>query len=126
MRILILAAGLLAGAPLTAQFNRSPERQAATEKDYRETLARLGITDMRPGADGYNKQSPNYVNYDETKAGPSSPPPPVITIAHPTASWWWKVRRPQLARLFEDKMYGRIPPTAPKIDWKLDSERHLS
>jgi hypothetical protein len=81
---------------------------------------------MRPGADGYNKQSPNYVNYDETKAGPSSPPPPVITIAHPTASWWWKVRRPQLARLFEDEMYGRIPPTAPKIDWKLDSERHLS
>jgi hypothetical protein len=117
---------LLAGAPLTAQFNRSPERQAATEKDYRETLARLGITDMRPGADGYNNQSPNFVNYDETKAGPSSPPPPVITIAHPTASWWWKVRRPQLVRLFEDEMYGRVPATAPSIDWKLDSEKHLA
>jgi hypothetical protein len=125
-RLPILAAALLIAVPVAAQFNRSPERQAATEKDYRETLARLGITHMRPGADGYNKQSPNYVNYDETKAGPSSPPPPIITVAHPTPDWWWKVRRPQLVRLLEDQMYGRVPSAAPRIDWRLVSEQHLT
>jgi len=122
---IILATVLLMSGPAAAQFNRSPERQAATEKDYRETLARLGITHMRPGADGYNKQSPNYVNYDEAKAGPSSPAPAAITIAHPTASWWRNVRRPQLVHLFEDEMYGRVPASAPRIEWKLQSEQHL-
>jgi hypothetical protein len=125
-RSLVITATLLAGVPAAAQFNRSPERQAATEKGYRETLARLGITHMRPGADGYNKQSPNYVNYDEAKAGPSSPPPPIMTTAHPTAAWWWKVRRPQLVRLFEDEMYGRVPPNAPKIEWQLVSEQQAT
>lgn len=124
-RLAILAIMLLAAAPVTAQFNRSPERQAATENDYRETLARLGITHMRPGADGYNKQSPNYVNYDESMAGPSSPSPPIITMAHPTSRWWWNVRRPQLVRLLEDEMYGRVPATAPKIEWQLVSEQHV-
>src|SRR6185437_8435050 len=71
-RVAIVAAALLAAVPAVAQFTSSPERQAATEKDYRETLARLGIEHMRPGADGYNKQAPNYVNYDEAKAGVSS------------------------------------------------------
>lgn len=124
-RLATFAAALVAAAPVAAQFNRSPERQAATEKDYQETLARLGITHMRPGADGYNKQSPNYVNYDESRAGPSSAPPPIITVAHPTPNWWWKVRRPQLVRLLEGEMYGRVPPSAPRIDWQLVSEQHL-
>ena len=126
MKRFVIAAALLAGAPAAAQFNRSPERQVATEKAYRETLSRLGITLMRPGADGYNKQSPNYVNYDEAKASMSSPPPPLFTVAHPTASWWRNVRRPQLVKLFEDEMYGRVPATAPHIEWKLQSEQHLT
>lgn len=125
-RLAVLAAALLAATPVAAQFNHSPERQAATEHDYQETLARLGITHMRPGADGYNKQSPNYVNYDESKASPSSPPPPIITIAHPTPNWWWKARRPQLLRLFEDEMYGRVPSSAPRIEWQLVSEQHVN
>jgi len=124
-RFVIVAAALATAIPAVAQFNRSPERQAATEKDYRETLMRFGITHMRPGADGYNKQSPNYVNYDDAKAGPSSPPPPLFTVAHPTALWWRNVRRPQLVHLFEDEMYGRVPATAPRIEWKLESEQHL-
>jgi hypothetical protein len=125
-RLGFLAAALAVALPAAAQFNRSPERQAATEQDYRATLARLGITHMRPGADGYNKESPNYVNYDDAKAGPSSPPPPLFTVAHPTASWWRNVRRPQLVHLFEDEMYGRVPRTAPQITWQLESEHHLT
>jgi hypothetical protein len=126
VRRFFIAAALLAAVPVTAQFTRSPERQAATEKDYRETLRRLGIAHMRPGADGYNKQSPNYVNYDEARAGPSSPAPRIFTVQHPTATWWRKVRRPQLVRLFEDEMYGRVPRTAPQIDWQLASEQRVN
>jgi hypothetical protein len=35
------------------------------------------------------------------------------------------VRRPELVRLFEDEMYGRVPVTAPNIEWQLVSEQHL-
>lgn len=122
--LLPIAAIAIASAAV-AQFGPpSPERKAATEADYHATLARLGITSMRQGADGYNKQASNAVNYDEARAGPSSPPPSLFPVAHPTAAWWRQVRRPELMRLLEDEMYGRIPATAPRIVWKLVSEKH--
>jgi hypothetical protein len=122
---LIALVAVVVGGAATAQLGPpSPERKAATEAYYRATLARLGITTMRPGADGYNRQSPNAVNYDEALADPSSSPPPLFTIAHPTPGWWRDVRRPQLVRLLEDEMYGRVPSAAPRIAWKLVSEKH--
>ena len=129
MRATFLVRGLVAlvtvSAAAAAQLGPpSPERKAATEADYHATLARLGITSMRPGADGYNKQAPNAVNYDEARAGPSSPPPPLFTVPRPTPQCWEQVRRPQLIRLLEDEMYGRVPATAPKISWQLVSEKH--
>src|SRR5437763_4064186 len=115
-------------SPASAQFRPSPERQARTEADYRATLARLGINiaQMRPGAEGFNRQSPNADNLDESKAAPKSPLPPLITVAHPTVRWWRSVRRPQLVRLLEDEMYGRVPATAPKIEWTLISREHVT
>jgi hypothetical protein len=80
---------------------------------------------MRPGADGYNKTSPNAVNYDESRAGLSSPLPPLLDVSRPTAEWWWEQRRPELVRLFEDEMYGRVPAKAPHIDWQVVSDKHL-
>jgi len=115
----------VASVPAAAQFNRSPERQAATEADYRATLARLGIERMRPGADGYDKQSANAANYDESHAGLSSPLPPLLDGAQPKADWWWSVRRPELVRLLEDEMYGRVPASAPRIDWQVLSEERV-
>jgi len=121
-----LAVIAAAAVPAAAQVNRSPERQAATEAGYRATLLRLGIAHMRPGADGYDKRSPNAVNYDESRAGPSSVLPVLFNKARPTADWWWKTRRPQLKGLLEDEMYGRVPATAPKIAWQIISEEHVA
>jgi hypothetical protein len=123
MRRLVAAAlaMLVLLSPAIAQFRPSPERQARSEADYRVTLGRLGIApaQMRPGAEGFNRQAPNADSLDESKAAPKSPLPPLITIAHPSARWWWSLRRPQLVRLLEDEMYGRVPTTAPKIEWTL-------
>ncbi|HEY0310928.1 MAG TPA: hypothetical protein VGC56_00385 [Allosphingosinicella sp.] len=120
-RVLALAA--LAASAVAAQ-PPSAERRAATEADYKATLARLGIASLRPGADGYNRAAANAVNYDEAKAGLTSPLPPLLTVAKPTARWWWTVRRPQLVRMIEDEMVGRVPATAPTIVWRLDSTAH--
>ncbi|QIK77542.1 acetylxylan esterase [Sphingomonas piscis] len=118
MRLLVstIAALTCLAAPASAQFRPDPVRQARTEKDYQATLQRLGIQVMRVGADGFNKSSPNYVNYDEAKAG-NPKLPPLITIARPNARWWRSSRRPELIRLLEDEMYGRVPSNAPSLRW---------
>jgi len=123
--LLTVAAALVLAVPATAQFRPDPERQARTERDYRATLERLGIQAMRPGADGYNKESPNYVNYDEARAG-SPKLPPLITTERPSGRWWRDSRRPQLLRLLEDEMYGRVPAGTPKIVWTMTGEKTIA
>lgn len=122
----ILAAAALLSGTAVAQSRPSPERQAATEANYRETLQRLGIERMRPGADGFDRTSPNAANYDEAKAALSSGLPPLIGPEPRSARWWREVRRPQIARLLEDEVYGRVPATAPPIDWSLVGEERTT
>ena len=117
---IVLAASMASSA--TAQFRPDPERQARTEADYKATLQRLGIVSMRPGADGFNKQSPNYVNYEEVRAGQPKLPQ-LVTASTRGSSAWRRVRRPALLKLLEDEMYGRVPATAPRLVWKLVEQR---
>lgn len=119
---------LLALAALAAAAVAQPpsaERKAATEADYRATLSRLGIASVRPGADGYNRSAPNAVNYDEAKARMASPLPPLLRTqdgrAVTSAALWWRVRRPEIVSFFDREIYGRVPASAPKIEWVLVS-----
>jgi (4-O-methyl)-D-glucuronate---lignin esterase len=118
-RLLGSAFAIAAGAAVLAQ--PSPERRAATEADYRATLARLGIASVRPGADGFNRSAPNAANYDEAKAGMTSPLPALLRTRDgrpvTSAAMWWRVRRPELVALFDREVYGRVPATAPRIAW---------
>jgi hypothetical protein len=113
-------------APAAAQAGpAAAERRAATEADYRQTLARLGLTSLRPGADGRNPDAPNAANYAEERAGRAGPLPPLLVSSRGqavrTARQWWSVRRPELTRLLEREVYGRVPATAPQIRWELQS-----
>jgi hypothetical protein len=119
----VLAAASLAW-PAAAQFRPDPERQARTEADYKATLKRLGIPSMRPGADGFNKSSPNAVNYDEAKAG-TPRLPELLKPTNLSPNQWRRVRRPALLRLLADEMYGRVPPSAPKLIWTKVEEREV-
>lgn len=115
-RFLSIILTALLTLPAAAQFRPDPDRQARTEADYRATLQRLGIASMRPGADGFDKQSPNSVNYDEERAGQPQLPA-LLTPRTRSASSWHRARRPALLKLLEDEMYGRVPANAPKLVW---------
>jgi len=120
VRVIVLAAALLAATAALAQ--PSPERNAATQADYRATLGRLGIESIRPGADGFNRSAPNAANYDEARVGPV-PPLPALLVAgngRPVAnSRAWRSRRAEIMRLADSQMYGRVPASAPAIHWLL-------
>jgi hypothetical protein len=57
-------------------------------------------------------------NYDEAKVGTYTLPDPlVLQNGQPVrdADTWFKQRRPELLRLYETEIYGRVPERAPKV-----------
>ncbi len=57
-------------------------------------------------------------NYDESKVGTYTLPNPlVLQNGQPvrTADQWFKQRRPEIIKLYESEIYGRVPERAPKL-----------
>jgi hypothetical protein len=60
-------------------------------------------------------------NYDETKVVPYTLPDPLALSSGQrvrNADTWMKQRRPELIRLYENEIYGRVPDNAPKVTWE--------
>ncbi|MFN0108798.1 MAG: acetylxylan esterase [Blastocatellia bacterium] len=124
----------LAGTALFAQQQRqlTPEQQAqmqaqqaATKADHQRMLELLKIKELRPGANGSNKDAPNFANYDEAKVKPYSPLPDPLTLKNgkkvTSAKVWWNQRRAEIVEDFDREMYGRAPKVTPKVKWEVTS-----
>ncbi len=97
-----------------------------TEQDHRETLAMLGITTLRPYADGMVPTAPNAANTDETKAWIWGDVPSLLKFADGTeikSAKDWQRRRGELLEIFDREVYGRTPKRLPKVSWKLVEEK---
>jgi (4-O-methyl)-D-glucuronate---lignin esterase len=67
-------------------------------------------------------KSGHISNYDESKVPPYSLPDPlVLSSGKPVrnADTWTKQRRPELIKLYETEIYGRVPANAPKVTWEV-------
>jgi hypothetical protein len=61
-------------------------------------------------------------NYDESKVAPYTLPDPlVLSNGRPVRDRqaWIKERRPEILRLYETEIYGRIPPKTPTVNWQV-------
>ena len=116
--LLLAAAGAVLAQP------PSPDRRAATEADYRATLGRLGITSIRQGADGFNRDAPNAANRDEARVGTYALPPLLVdATGRPVRSAGdWRHRRRELVELLDSQVYGRVPADAPAIRWDFTAQ----
>jgi len=96
-----------------------------SEQDHRNMMEQLGIKILRPGAEGMNRQAPNYQNTDETKANPYPDLPDPLRLKNgkqvTTARMWWKQRRPEIVEDFDREVYGRVPKHVPKVTWEVAS-----
>jgi hypothetical protein len=101
----------------------NPAQVAATEADRQQMLDQLKITSLRKGADGRNKEAPNYANYDESKANPYPQLPDPLVMNNgkkvTSAKQWWDQRRPEIVELFDREIYGRMPKVTPKVNWEV-------
>lgn len=132
----ILGAALLACIPfsVSAQFmfggggNRAAQdslRKIAAA-DYADMLAKVGVGQPREGRQPNSPDESKHPNYDELIANPYPfYPDPLVTESGKkvtSAKMWTKVRRPEIVRLFEDNVYGRIPENTPSVKWEVTSE----
>jgi hypothetical protein len=121
------SAGARQGAPAPGA-GPSPAMQAmqaATREDHRNMMEQLHIADLRPGKNGSNKQSPDYANYDESKANPYPNLPDPLKRKNgkkvASAKDWWNRRRPEIVEDFDREIYGRVPKNTPKVMWEVTS-----
>jgi lysophospholipase L1-like esterase len=122
---LFALAGLLLNAEAKAADPPPAPMPLTAQQDRQLMLDQLKIpaSKMRPGPSGSNPRAPNYQNTDESKANPwPHLPEMMITKArHPvtTPELWWTVRRPELVEYFDAEVYGRVPPSVPKVTWEV-------
>lgn len=123
--LFIGAFGLFAfqdAAPQPAPAPKAPSpQQLASEADHKQMMDQLHIEKLRQGANGSNKQAPNYANYDESKANPYPNYPDPLKLKNgkkvTSAKMWWNQRRPEIVEDFDREIYGRVPKNVPKVSW---------
>jgi hypothetical protein len=98
-----------------------PPLDLTAEQDHRMMMEQLGITAIRPGADGRDAKAPNAANYDESKGNPYPELPDALKLDNgkpvKSAQQWWKQRRPQIVEYFDREVYGRLPMHVPGVSW---------
>jgi hypothetical protein len=127
----LLATRLLAVALLAAAFSahaEAPPPNVTAAQDHQQMMDQLGIRTLRSPVSSDPKAKENPVNYDEAKANPWPIWPDFLTYPDgskvTTAQEWRSKRRPQLVEIFEREIYGRIPKTAPKVSWTVQTVDH--
>jgi hypothetical protein len=131
--VLLAVSGVLAKSAQAPSAPPAPTAEeqamrAAAVKDHQQMLEQLGIKQLRPAA-SHDPQSPNVVNYDESKANliySSLPDPLVLKNGKrvTSAKQWWTVRRPEIVADFDREVLGRVPARVPKVTWEVVSAKH--
>jgi (4-O-methyl)-D-glucuronate---lignin esterase len=68
------------------------------------------------------KATGHVSNYAEDKVAPFTLPDPLVTSSGErvtTAEMWRERRRPEILKLYQTEIYGRIPANAPKVTWEV-------
>src|SRR5215831_1834227 len=105
---------LLAGTSATQTQTPAPSAPSVTQTN-------LG-NDANGNALRRALKTGHMSNYDESKVAPYSLPDPLV-LANGTrvsnAGTWKRERRPELLKLYDANIYGRVPSNAPKVTWEV-------
>ncbi len=78
--------------------------------------------EIKAGAVRTAKKTGHVSNYDEAKVKPYTLPDPLKLANGQTvadADTWIKERRPEILKLFQTEIFGRIPDNTPKVKWEV-------
>ena len=123
MRRLLPCCLLLAALPAAGQIDTS---NWTAKEDHQYLLQQLGITQLRPGHDGYAKApDPRAANNDEALANPFPDYPALLVMKDGTpvtTAAQWPKRRAEIIDDFEREVVGRLPKNIPAVKWSVQRE----
>jgi hypothetical protein len=121
MRAAMLISVVLCVATASAATDAPPPLELTAEQDHKLMMQRLGISQIRQGANGRDPNAPNAANYDESKGNPYPELPDALKLDNGkrvrNAKQWWKLRRREIVEHFDREVYGRLPKQVPGVSW---------
>src|SRR5262245_23795285 len=115
----------LAGSVLALDGQQAPPAQVAPAQAGQPT-PNAQATNLGNDANGNPLRralkTGHVSNYDEAKVGTYKLPDPLLLAnGKPVGDrqTWLKERRPEILRMYETEIYGRIPPKTPAVAWKV-------
>jgi hypothetical protein len=113
----------LATTPLTvAQTSAAPAPASAPVAGTTAPAARPPAIKDAAGRSLRRAPTGHLTNYYEEKIPAYTLPDPlVLQNGNPVsdADTWFKQRRPEIVKLYESEIYGRVPANAPKVTWEV-------
>lgn len=106
-------------------FAQTPAVELTADEDHKRMMDLLGITSIRPGANGRDLQAANAANYDESKVLPIEKLPDPLVLKNgkkvTNEKIWWTKRRPEIMEDFDREILGRVPTNVPRVTWQIVS-----
>src|SRR3989440_371565 len=116
-RVSLLVAVLCFISMAAENANLPQPLKLTAQEDHRKMMEQLGIKELRRGAEGMNRNAPNYQNTDEAKANPwpKLPDPLLMKNGERVTSpqMWWEKRRSEIVGDFDRGGYGRVAKDVP-------------
>jgi hypothetical protein len=123
--------GLIAVFSAPSLFAQEPQPMTLTAQQDRQLMLdqlKIPASAMRPGANGMNRNAPNYQNTDEARANPWPNLPQMMVCKDrtlvTTPEQWWNKRRPEIVEYFDAEVYGRVPREVPKVTWSVTDTKN--
>jgi hypothetical protein len=124
-KVLCAVAAVVAVSGLTLG-GQQPPAQGATAPPGQATPPPASPTNLGADANGNPLRralkTGHVSNYDEAKVAPFTLPDPlVLANGKPVRDQqtWIKQRRPEILRMYETEIYGRVPAKTPKVTWQV-------
>ena len=111
--------------PASAWILRFASSQTVSESHAMNAadISKVGFhAGKAPGSPVRRAKTGHLSNYDESKVGEYTLPDPLkLQNGQPVrdAETWYKIRRPEILKLYRDEIYGNVPPQAPKVTWEV-------
>ena len=130
MRTILLACTALAASAAAFAADLPSPLELTAEQDDKMMMEHLGITSIRPGANGRDPGAPNAANYDEARGNPYPELPAALKLDNgkpvKNEKQWWSKRRPQIVEHFDREVYGRMPKHVPDVSWVVAETKNES
>src|SRR5262245_52643376 len=99
-----------------------PKPPAPGTRGNADNVPYIGKRDPKGNPVRLARATGHVSNYTEEKVPAYTLPDPLVLASGrrvTSAEVWTKQRRPEILKLYQDEIYGRIPPNAPKVTWEV-------